>query len=114
MCLLSNLFTRQVFDTMGIGDMSSVMNIIVTKICNNIRYWHRCDEVLEQTLEVFVDMISSYSSSKTLLNLDTVNFMVLNHTGAHFPFLGYDSDNKYRITFYTALSRLVFTAAGGL
>ena len=37
--------------------------------------------------------------------------MVHNHIGAHFPFLGYDSDNKYRISFYTALTRLVFTAA---
>lgn len=99
---------------MGLGDISDIMNIIVTKICSNIRYWHQSEEILEQTLDVFVDLISSYSSSKTLLSLDSVHFMVHNHTGEHFPFLGYDTDNKYRITFYTALSRLVFTAAEDL
>jgi hypothetical protein len=31
--------------------------------------------------------------------------------GTHFPFLGYDNDNKYRITFYSALSRLVFSSS---
>jgi hypothetical protein len=43
-----------------------------------------------------------------------VNFLVHNHVGAHFPFLGYDSDNKYRITFYSALSRLVFSSSEDL
>jgi exportin-7 len=99
---------------MGIGDMAEVMNIVVNKLCNNIKYWHRDDTILEETLEVFVELVSSYSSSKTLLSLDTVNFLVHNHVGAHFPFLGYDNDNKYRITFYSALSRLVFSSSEDL
>ena len=99
---------------MAIGDMIQVMNIVVNKLCNNIKYWHRSDKILEDTLEVFVELVSSYSSSKTLLNLETVNFLVHNHVGAHFPFLGYDNDNKYRITFYSALSRLVFTSSEDL
>ncbi len=96
---------------MNIGDMMVVMNMIVTKLCNNIKFWHMSDKILEETLEVFVELISSYSSSKTLLNLETVNFLVHNHTGAHFPFLGYDNDNKFRITFYSALTRLVFSSS---
>jgi hypothetical protein len=104
----------QVYDAMGIGDMMQVMNIIVNKLCNNIKYWHRSDKILEETLEVFVDLVSSYHSSKALLNLETVNFLVHNHVGTHFPFLAYDSDNKYRITFYSALSRLVFSSAEDL
>jgi exportin-7 len=99
---------------MGIGDMIQVMNIVVNKLCNNIKFWHRFDKILEETLEVFVELVSSYSSSKTLLGLGTVNFLVHNHVGAHFPFLGYDHDNKYRITFYSALSRLVFTSSEDL
>eukprot|EP01041_Mallomonas_annulata_P002473 gene2473-4803_t len=106
--------TMTVFDAMGVGDMPAVMNIIVNKICNNIRFWNRSDAILEQTLEVFVELVSSYSSSKALLGLETVNFLVHNHTGTHFPFLGYGADNKYRITFYSALSRLVFAAAEDL
>jgi exportin-7 len=99
---------------MNLGDMAQVMNVLVNKLCNNIKFWHSADAILEQTLEVFVDLVTSYGSSKTLLSLETVNFLVLNHVGAHFPFLGYDSDNKYRVTFYAALSRLVFSAAEDL
>lgn len=99
---------------MNIGDVIQIMNIIVNKLCNNIKYWHRSDKILEDTLEVFVELVSTYSSSKTLLGLETVNFLVHNHVGAHFPFLGYDSDNKHRITFYSALSRLVFSSSEDL
>jgi hypothetical protein len=99
---------------MQMGDMMQIMNIIVTKLCNNVKFWHRSDKILEETLEVFVELVASYSSSKTLLNLETVDFLVHNHVGAHFPFLGYDSDNKYRITFYSALSRLVFSSSEDL
>lgn len=94
--------------------MCQVMNAIVTKLCNNIKFWHRSDQILAETLEVFVELISNYSSSKTLLGLETVNFIVHNHTGTHFPFLGYDNDNKYRISFYSALSRLVFSSSEDL
>jgi hypothetical protein len=96
---------------MGLGDMMVVMNQVVTKLCNNIKFWNRSEKVLEDTLEVFVELISSYSSSKTLLQLESVQFLVRNHTGVHFPFLGYDNDNKFRITFYSALTRLVFSSA---
>ena len=100
---------------MAIGDMSEVMNSVVNKLCSNIKYWHKADEILEQTLEAFVELtVTSYSSSKTLLGLETVNFLVHNHVGTHFPFLGYDNDNKYRITFYSALSRLVFSSSEDL
>ena len=104
----------KVYDAMAIGDMSHVMNVIVNKLCSNIKHWHKSDAILEQTLEVFVDLVTSYSFSKTLLGLDTVNFLVHHHVGAHFPFLGYDNDNKYRIIFYSALSRLVFSSSEDL
>jgi exportin-7 len=103
-----------VFDSLGIGEMTSVMNTIVNKICNNIRFWQNDDRVLEQTLDVFIELISTYSSSKALLALESIDFLVKNHVGAHFPFLGYNSDNKYRTTFYTVLSKLVFSSAEDL
>ena len=105
----------QVYDAMAIGDMSVVMNTVVNKLCSNIKYWHKFDEILEQTLEAFVELtVTSYSSNKSLLSLETVNFLVHNHVGAHFPFLGYDNDNKFRVTFYSALSRLVFSSSEDL
>jgi len=99
---------------MGIGDSAAVTNMVVNKICSNIKYWHRSDTILTETLELFVELVSSYSSSKTLLSLETVDFLVRNHVGGEFPFLGFDNDNKYRITFYSALSRLVFSSSEDL
>lgn len=55
-----------IFDTMGLGDIASVMNIVVSKICSNIRHWNRSDNLLDITLDLFVDLIATYSSSKTL------------------------------------------------
>jgi exportin-7 len=100
-----------IYDAMGIGDNTFIMNMVVNKICSNIKYWYRNDTILGESLDVFIELVSSYNSSKTLLNLDTIKFLVSNHTGSYFPFLGYDSDNKYRINFYSALSRLVFSSS---
>ena len=30
-----------IFDAMKIGDLNAIMNMVVTKICNNIKYWHQ-------------------------------------------------------------------------
>ena len=98
----------------GLNSAAGVMNLIVEKICSNIRNWHDTDTLLGETLEVFVELVSTYSNSKTLLSLESVNFLVHNHVGQHFPFLGYDSDNKHRVTFYGALSRLVFSSSEDL
>ena len=55
---------------MAIGDMSVVMNTIVNKLCSNIKYWHKSDEILEQTLDAFVELtVTSYNSNKSLLSL---------------------------------------------
>jgi exportin-7 len=108
----SNNEPANIFEAMGpaLSDHTLVMNVIVDKICNNIKFWKYEDEILERTLEVFAELVSTYGSSKTLLSLDTVNFLIYNHDGNNFPFLGYDSDNKYRITFYAAMSRLMFSS----
>ena len=101
-----------IFDAIGQGvDIAFIMSVMVEKLCLNIKFWHTDDDILTETLAVFVDFVSTYSSGKTLLGLDAVQFMVYNHTGTSFPFLGYDHDNKHRITFYAALSRLVFASS---
>jgi exportin-7 len=109
-----------IYKAMGIGEQPVIMNMIVNKLCNNIKYWNKSPAILETTLEVFVELISTYSSSKALLVLESVNYLVHNHTGNDFPFLGYEynptsssqmCDNKYRTVFYSALSRLVFSSS---
>ncbi len=95
-------------------DCTAIMNLLVDKICNNIKYWHSDEDILKETLDVFVELVGSYGSSKTLLQLDTVKFLIHNHDGSNFAFLGYDNDNKHRVTFYSALARLVFSSSEDL
>ena len=105
-----------IFDAMGPGltDATQIMNLVVDKVCNNIKYWHTMEAILEETLSVFEELVTSYGSSKTLLSLETVKYLVHNHVGSHFPFLGYDNDNKHRVMFYSAMSRLVFSSSEDL
>jgi exportin-7 len=99
-----------IYEVMGIDSLATLMNVVINKLCSDVKYCHKSEKILEETLDVFSEMISTYSSSKTLLSLESVNFLVRNHIGAHFPFLGFDNDNKHRIAFYTTLSRLVFAS----
>ena len=43
-----------------------------TQIGNNLKYWPQEEDVGDKTLALFLDMASSYSSSKLLLGLDTI------------------------------------------
>lgn len=96
---------------MNIGEMPEVMNMIINKLCTNIKYWNRSNDLLRYTLEIFIEFVTNYNATKTLLGLESIAFLIRNHVGSHFPFLGYDNDNKYRIDFYSAVSKLVFSAA---
>ena len=56
--------------------MSSVMNIIINKLCTNIKYWNRSEDILENTLEVLIEFVTSYNAAKTLLNLESISFLI--------------------------------------
>ena len=65
------------FEKMGVGDYASVMNAVVEKICSNLRYWGDCDAVIHASLKLF---LSGYQGCKLLLQLESVDFMLQNHT----------------------------------
>merc|ERR1740139_1212789 len=94
------------------GDHTAVANLIITKICNNLKYWPDDATIISKTLELLLDMSSGYSSSKLLLALSTVKFLVRHHTDDHFPFLSHPSNARHRTTFHTTLSRLLLSPNG--
>ena len=65
---------------MGIGDFTSVMNTIVEKVCSNLRNWSDCDKVVEISLHLFLDLSEPYYGCKLLLQLESIDFMLQNHT----------------------------------
>lgn len=68
---------------MGIGDFTSVMNVIVEKVCNNLRNWCDEDKVVESSLHLFLELSEPYYGCKLLLQLESIDFMLQNHTVSH-------------------------------
>jgi len=104
--LKQEIFQRM-FDHLGLGDHSTVVNIVVTKIGNNLKYWPDSEEILSRTLGLFQDMAAGYST-KLLMTLDTVQFLMQHHTPEFFPFLGLESNMRNRTAFQLTLTRLIF------
>ncbi|CAM9455170.1 unnamed protein product, partial [Phaeothamnion confervicola] len=101
---------QRFFEHMGLGDHATIINIIVTKVGNNLKYWPDEEDVVGRTLQLFLDMASGYSSSKMLLGLDTVKYLVQNHTPEFFPFLSVPANTRHRTTFHMTLARLIFSS----
>ena len=68
------------FDKLSIGNYTSVMNAIVEKVCGNLRYWGEDVGVVSASLQLFLEMSKGYQGCKLLLQLESVDFMLQNHT----------------------------------
>jgi len=103
---------QRMFEHLGMGNHTTVANLIVTKIGNNLKYWPDDQDIIGSTLELLLDMASGYSSSKLLLTLETVRFLARHHTEDHFPFLSVPANARHRTTFHTILARLLLSPGG--
>jgi exportin-7 len=103
---------QRMFEHLGMGDHTAVANLIVTKMCNNLKYWPEDHDLIGKTLDLLHDMAQGYSSSKLLLNLETVRFLARHHTEDHFPFLIMPGNARQRTTFHATLTRLLLSPSG--
>ncbi len=78
---------QNMFKNMGLGDHTTVANLIVTKMGKNLKFWPNKYDIVAKTLELLTDMASGCSSSKLLLMLSTVKYLASCHTHEEFPFL---------------------------
>uniref|UniRef100_A0A6U5ELX6 Importin N-terminal domain-containing protein n=1 Tax=Corethron hystrix TaxID=216773 RepID=A0A6U5ELX6_9STRA len=113
----SGLNTKQkvyerMFEHMGMGDHTTVANLIITKVANNLKFWPNEEDIVSKTLELFLEMASGYSSSKLLLTLETIHYLMSHHSAEHFPFLTIHKNARHRTTYYTILTRLMLTSGG--
>jgi exportin-7 len=102
------------FERMACGDHTVVVNRIVTHIGQNLKFWGDTEKVIGQTLALFLDIASGYSSGKLLLALDTVQYLIGHHTADEFPFLAIPSNTRHRTSFHSTISRLLFTTTTGV
>lgn len=100
------------FEQMGMGDHTTVAELIATKVGNNLKFWPEDTDIVQKTLDLLLDMAGGYSSSKLLLTLDTVKFLSRHHTEDHFPFLAVRANVRHRTTFHATLTRLILQPSG--
>ncbi|XP_071724978.1 uncharacterized protein [Rutidosis leptorrhynchoides] len=95
-------------ELLGLGDHLLLLNVIVGKIATNLKCYIESEEVIDHTLSLFLELASGYMTGKLLLKLDTVKFIVANHTREHFPFLEEYRCSRSRTTFYYIIGWLIF------
>lgn len=101
------LYTR-LSELLGIHDHLVLLNIIVGKIATNLKCYTECEEVIEHTLSLFLELASGYMTGKLLLKLDSIKFIISHHTRENFPFLEDNRCSHSRTTFYYTLGYLIF------
>jgi exportin-7 len=101
------LFSRMK-ELLNIPDQASILNVFVNKIMNNLKIWAKSEAIIKETLTLFDDIATGYSSAKLATKLETVIFILNNHSVEHFPFLNYPKNMRVRTTFYNILCKLLF------
>jgi exportin-7 len=99
-------------ELLGIQDESMWLNVVTTKIITNLKYWTSSERIISKTLNLLNELSVGYSSVRKLMKLESIHFILSNHTSENFPFLGYNNQQvlkemKCRTTFYMALGRLL-------
>ncbi|CAF0733817.1 unnamed protein product, partial [Brachionus calyciflorus] len=104
---------RRMSELLGIQDETMWLNVVTSKIILNLKFWTRSERIISKTLNLLNDLAVGYSSVRKLMKLDSIHFILANHTSENFPFLGFSNPEiikekmKCRTTFYTALGRLL-------
>ncbi|CAL5041654.1 unnamed protein product [Urochloa decumbens] len=100
------LYTR-LSELLGLNDHLVLLNVIVGKIATNLKCYAECEDVIDHTLSLFLELASGYMTGKLLLKLESVKFIIANHS-ENFPFLAEYRCSRSRTTFYYILGALVF------
>ncbi|XP_021639387.2 uncharacterized protein LOC110634618 isoform X4 [Hevea brasiliensis] len=95
-------------ELLGLHDHLVLLNVIVGKIATNLKCYTESEEVIDHTLNLFLELASGYMTGKLLLKLDAIKFIVANHTRECFPFLEEYRCSRSRTTFYYTIGWLIF------
>jgi len=103
----SKLYGR-LSELLGLSDHLILLNVIVGKIATNLKCYAESEDVIDHTLSLFLDLATGYMTGKLLLKLESVKFIIANHSPENFPFLAEYKCSRSRTTFYYILGSLVF------
>ncbi|KAL1561845.1 exportin-7-like isoform X2 [Salvia divinorum] len=103
----SKMYAR-LSELIGLNDHLLLLDFFVRKIATNLKCYTESEEVIDQTLSLFLELASGYMTGKLLLKLDTIKFIVAHHTREQFPFLEEHRCSRSRTTFYYTIGWLIF------
>uniref|UniRef100_A0A1I8FZR5 Importin N-terminal domain-containing protein n=1 Tax=Macrostomum lignano TaxID=282301 RepID=A0A1I8FZR5_9PLAT len=121
---------RRMGEVLGIADESAILAVFVTKasvlllfflerlrgVIANLKFWSHHETIIGRTLALLSDLSAGYSAVRKLVRLESVQFVLANHSAAHFPFLSgqetLPTRLKFRTSFYAALGRLLMVDLG--
>ncbi|KAJ1961759.1 hypothetical protein GGI12_003063 [Dipsacomyces acuminosporus] len=92
----------------GLNDTTSVLELILQKVLFNFKTWQSQSPVIQRSLQLFHDMSVGYVSVRQVAKLDTIKFLLANHSNGQFRFLSSIDDFKQRSQYYSALARILF------
>eukprot|EP01012_Entosiphon_sulcatum_P048196 TRINITY_DN6640_c0_g3_i3.p1 TRINITY_DN6640_c0_g3~~TRINITY_DN6640_c0_g3_i3.p1 ORF type:complete len:1077 (+),score=296.35 TRINITY_DN6640_c0_g3_i3:284-3514(+) len=92
----------------GMEDHMAVLGFIVNHMVHNLKVWRECPRLIGETLGLFCDLSSGYSSGRFLLKLESLRYMMQHHNSQEFPFLDHPINLKARTKFYKTLANLLF------
>ncbi|VAH60297.1 unnamed protein product [Triticum turgidum subsp. durum] len=76
----SKLYAR-LSELLGLTDHLVLLNVIVGKIATNLKCYAECEDVIDHTLSLFLELASgSYMTGKLLLKLESTKFIIANHS----------------------------------
>eukprot|EP00743_Colponemidia_sp_Colp-15_P003638 GILK01003927.1.p1 GENE.GILK01003927.1~~GILK01003927.1.p1 ORF type:complete len:1093 (+),score=213.84 GILK01003927.1:212-3490(+) len=97
-------------ERLGFSDFLAVINLIVTKILTNLKFWTAEERIIQDSIALLRELATGYVTSKQIcLKLDSIKFMLTNHTSEHFPFLMVPELFRLRTDFYDILARFWFS-----
>ncbi|EGD78507.1 hypothetical protein PTSG_09205 [Salpingoeca rosetta] len=94
-------------EQLNIENEMQLLDVIVQKIISNLRYCTNSEDVIRETLDLLSEFCTPFNAVRKLVRLDSVQFLLANHTSEHFPFLDYMEDTRLRTTYYQALGKVI-------
>ncbi|KAM7455267.1 hypothetical protein BLSTO_03980 [Blastocystis sp. subtype 1] len=98
---------RDFFTEVGFLDNLNALGVIWEEVCRNLRSWCDNETVINESLKLLLDITNGYESSKMLLRLDSVTYVLQHHTEQEFPFLLSASFSHLRSIYYQSLTNLI-------
>ncbi|CAG8602788.1 1085_t:CDS:10 [Paraglomus occultum] len=121
-------------ENFAIHDQTMLLNVIVQKLATNLKMWANSPQIILRSINLLNDFAAgyledsshhsrvvalrvnfylhsrarSYSSVRLLRKLETVQYIIQNHSIKSFPFLGVPENFRNRMKYYAALSKILF------